>query len=255
MSTSSNASSGRLAARRILITGGASGIGEATVRRFASEGARIAVLDRDEQRLAALGQLTGVLPIPTELADATSLSRAVEQAARQLGGIDGVVNCAGVAPLQSIEAMTLDDWNTVLAINLTAPFLICKLALPWLKKDGGSIVNIASGVGLLPGGPNSTAYSGSKGGLIAFTKALAAEVAPLVRANVICPGLTRTPMTEFLFEAQADGAAPRLSTANYALQRAAEPDELANAILFLISNEASFITGSTLVVDGGRIYH
>jgi NAD(P)-dependent dehydrogenase (short-subunit alcohol dehydrogenase family) len=119
---------------------------------------------------------------------------------------------------------------------------------------GGTIVNIASGQGLLPNTPNNTAYAATKGGLIAFSKSLAAEAAPLVRVNAVCPGVTNTAMTAFLLDGY-DNPNDAPFVRQYALQRVAEPIEIANAVLFLTSDESSFITGSALAVDGGRCFH
>lgn len=245
---------GRLAGRRILVTGAASGIGLETARLFIEEGARVTMFDVSADALKSASRDVGGDAVVVDLADSRAITRAVSEAVALMGGVDGVVNCAGVVVMKTLEDMTDEDWSRVLAVNLTAPFLLCRALAPWLKEAGGTIVNVASGAGLLPNGPMCTAYSGSKAGLIGFTKALAAELAPAVRANVVCPGLTRTPMTSFMFDDQEPGGNPP-ATASYAMQRAAEPREIAKACLFLTSEDASFVTGSTLVADGGRTYH
>jgi NAD(P)-dependent dehydrogenase (short-subunit alcohol dehydrogenase family) len=141
------------------------------------------------------------------------------------------------------------------AINLIAPYMICKAALPhMLDRGAGAIVNIASGQGLLPNAPFNTAYAATKGGLISFSKSLAAEMAPKIRVNAVCPGVTLTGMTEFIFRDYDDPSdAPFVQ--QYAMKRVAQPEELASAILFLISDESSYVTGSALAVDGGRCFH
>ena len=244
----------RLAGRKVLITGAASGIGLASARLFARHGAKLALFDIDQQGLDAAAAETGGAAFRVDLANPTETAAAVARAADGLEGLDGVVNCAGVALVRPLADISLEDWARTIAINLTAPYVICRAALPWLGK-GGTVVNIASGVGLHPSGRGTTAYSGSKGGLIAFTKALAAELAPKVRANVVCPGLVKTPMTAFMFEGYEDNPMNAPAVAHYALKRWAEPPEIANACLFLTSDESSYVTGATLAVDGGRTFH
>jgi len=134
----------------------------------------------------------------------------------------------------------------VIDVNLTGIYIVVRCCLPWLTKaSGATIVNIASGQGLLPNRPEMTAYAASKGGVVNLTRALAAELAPAIRVNSVCPGMVDTPMT-------ADG--PRDATP-YALKRIADPSEIANAILFLTGSESSFVTGAALAVDGGRTFH
>jgi len=245
----------RLAGRKVLITGAASGIGLACARLFAAQGAKVALLDVNAAGLARAAEACGGVPIVVDLLDAAATAAAVEAAAAAMGGLDGLVNSAGLATLGPLAELSLADWSRTVAVNLTAPFVICKAALPWLTAAGGTVVNIASGAGLLPSGGGSTAYSGSKGGLIAFTKALAAELAPTVRANVVCPGLVKTPMTEFVFEGYEDRPLEAPAVARYAMRRPADPVEIANGCLFLTSAESSYVTGSTLAIDGGRTFH
>jgi|KBSSwiStaDraftv2_1062776.scaffolds.fasta_scaffold48045_4 NAD(P)-dependent dehydrogenase (short-subunit alcohol dehydrogenase family) len=248
-------SSPRLAGRKVLITGAASGIGRACAELFAEHGASVALLDVDAARLAEVAAASGGAAIPADLLDPAATAAAVARAAEALGGLDGLVNCAGVALVKPLAEISLEEWAKVLAVNLTAPYVLCRAALPHLTAAGGTVVNIASSAGLLPGGAGSTAYSGSKGGLIAFTKALAAELAPKVRANVVCPGLVKTPMTEFMFEGYEDRPLEAPAVARYALKRPAEPLEIARGCLFLTSAESSYVTGATLAIDGGRTFH
>lgn len=243
--------SGRLEGRRILITGAASGIGLATARLFRSEGARLALLDRDGAALVQVAAELGAHGEPVELESEAQIRTAVANAAAALGGLDGVLNIAGIGGFGFLENAVLDDWNRVLTVNLTAPFLICREALPHLKaSEGATIVNIASGVGLLPTSPGMGAYVASKGGLIAYSKALAAELAPGIRVNALCPGAVDTPMVpaEMKEAARAPGSP-------YALRRLGSPEELAAAALFLTSRDSSFVTGIALAADGGRTFH
>jgi len=243
----------RLAGRRIIVTGAASGIGKSIAELFARQGAALALVDRDEGKLIA--EQLGATPFVVDLAESEKIDALVDQAAQALNGLDGVVNCAGIAVPLSIEETNAQTFSNFIAINLTAPYLICRAALPHLRKvKGATIVNIGSGQGLLPNTPNNTAYAATKGGLITFTKSLASEVGPDLRVNVICPGLVRTPMTEFIVEGYDDPSeAPFLQ--QYVQRRMGEPSEIANAVLFFTSSESSLITGTALAVDGGRSFH
>ncbi|MGE3692509.1 MAG: SDR family NAD(P)-dependent oxidoreductase [Novosphingobium sp.] len=245
----------RFAGRRIYLTGAASGIGLATARLLSCQGARLALIDIDAERLGPVAEETGGLALATDLRDGDAIDRSVTQAVEAMSGIDGVVNCAGVPSGADIAELDPAEWDRVIAINLTAPYRICRAAAPWLRQaQSGAVVNIASGAGLLPTGPGSSAYSASKGGLIALTKAMAKDFGPSVRVNCICPGVVETPMTEHILHGM-DEAFAAAFVAQYTLQRVADPTELAEAIAFLLSGEASFITGATIPVDGGRVFH
>jgi len=246
---------GRLAGRKILITGGASGIGRSTVALFAAEGARVAVLDRDAAAARSVAEGVGGVAVPVDLADAAAVERAVADAAGALGGLDGVVNAAGIFHGEGLADTSAELFARTLTVNLTGTFLVVKAAAPFLQRnERASIVNIGSGVGLTPTGPGSTAYVASKAGVIGLTKVLAFELAPKVRVNVICPGAVETPMTAGFLRG-ADGAVDPAIAGRYALKRAAAPEEIAAAILFLTTHEASFVTGVALAVDGGRTFH
>lgn len=240
----------RLNGRRIIITGGASGIGKATAELFAAEGARVAVLDRHPG-----GGPAGGVAIAVDVADPASVKAAVSEAARVLGGVDGLVNAAGIFATAGLAETTPDLFSRVLAVNVTGTFLMIQAVAPLMQAAGfGTIVNIGSGVGITPTGPGSTAYVASKGAVISMSKAVAMELAPTVRVNVVCPGAVDTPMTASFLHG-ADGAVDPAIAGRYALRRAASPEEIAAAILFLTSAEASFVTGVTLPVDGGRTFH
>src|SRR5215831_20595755 len=163
-----------------------------------------------------------------------------------MGGIDGVVNAAGIVMRGSVLEVGIAEWRRVIDVNLTGIYIVVRSCLPWLTKaTGATIVNIASGQGLLPNTPGMTAYGASKGGVVNLTRALAAELAPAIRVNSVCPGIVDTPMTAG-FPREAD---------RYALNRIADPLEIAQAILFLTAEESSFVTGAALAVDGGRTFH
>jgi NAD(P)-dependent dehydrogenase (short-subunit alcohol dehydrogenase family) len=237
---------GRLQGRRILITGAASGIGQRTAELFAGEGAALTLLDCDRKRLASVARETGGTAVEADVTQEPSVTHAVEQGASAMGGIDGVVNAAGIVIHGSVLDVGLADWKLVLDVNLTGTYIVVRCCLPWLAKAPfATIVNIASGQGLLPNNPGMTAYAASKGGVVNLTRALAAELAPSIRVNSVCPGMVDTPMTAGL-ERDLD---------RYALGRIAEPLEIAQAILFLTSTESSFVTGAALAVDGGRTFH
>jgi NAD(P)-dependent dehydrogenase (short-subunit alcohol dehydrogenase family) len=245
-------SSTSLEGRRILITGAASGIGRATANLFAAHGARLALLDRDEAGLHTVQNQLGAWTAAVDLLDEGAVTEAVARAAEGLKGLDGVVNVAGIGGgNERLEDLRTETWNRVLGVNLTAPALICREALRHLRASGSStIVNVSSGQGLQPSAPGMGAYSASKGALIVFSKAMALELAPIIRVNSVCPGVVDTPLLpERMREAARQPSSP------YALKRVGEAAEVAQAIRFLTSAESSFITGIAMAVDGGRTYH
>lgn len=246
----------RLRGRRVLVTGAASGIGLAVARLFRSEGARVAMLDRDEAALGKAG-VAGATTLVCDVADERQVRAAVSQAATALGGLDGVVNSAGIDLMRPFEQMTAAEWARVMAVDLTGPMLVCHAALPALKQAGcGTIVNIASGAALRPL-EHRTAYCAAKAGLVMFGKTLAVDLAAdHIRVNAICPGIVDTP----LFRSSWTGAAdPEAELARilerYVIKRPGEPEEIAQAALYLTGDESSFVTGAALAVDGGRTFH
>lgn len=252
--------SGLLTHRRILVTGGAKGIGLATVRRFVAEGASVVALDQDEAALASLAQTLaeGRIHIATaDVADSASVAAAVAMAANVLGGLDGVVNAAGIDLIADLEAMTLAEWSRVLAVNLSGPVIVMQAAYPHLRAaGGGTIVNVSSGAGLSPL-KHRAAYCASKAGLQMASKAVAMEAAEFgIRVNTVCPGAVETELFRSSIDHAPDPqAAYEAVRARYALQRVASPDEIAAAILWLTSAESSYVTGTAIAVDGGRTFH
>jgi NAD(P)-dependent dehydrogenase (short-subunit alcohol dehydrogenase family) len=230
----------------LLVTGGGSGIGAATARQFADEGGRVAVLDLTAERAELIAKdLQGSVGIACDVSDESVVGTAVATAVEQLGRIDAVVNSAGYVHLAPIDELTLADWNKMLAVHLTGSFLVCKAALPALRSvGGGAIVNIASTAGLRARA-NLAAYAAAKGGIVAFSRQLALDVASDgVRVNVVAPGSVRTPLTAPVF-----GEHGRPSSI---LGRVAEPEEIATSVCFLLSSDSSFYTGALLTPDGGQ---
>jgi NAD(P)-dependent dehydrogenase (short-subunit alcohol dehydrogenase family) len=163
-----------------------------------------------------------------------------------MGGIDGLVNAAGIMTVGRVLETTAAQFRRLIDVNLTGTYIVTRACLPWLAAESAAtIVNIASAQGLLPNAPGHTAYAASKGGVVNLSRALAAELAPAIRVNSICPGMVDTPMAEDF----------RGNVGSYALKRLADADEIARAILFLTSADSSYVTGAALAVDGGRSFH
>lgn len=243
----------RLQDRNILITGAASGIGRATAQVFANAGARLALLDKAWKGVA---DSSGPGSYACDLTDEVEVASAVEMAVHDLGGLDGVVNCAGISLRKSIEDTTFAEWNDVIGVNLSGPFLVCRAALPALKASGrGTIVNVCSGASFRPS-YNFGAYCASKGGLLMLTRSLAFDLAQHnIRVNAVCPGVIDTPMIERAVGRSPDPAASVARFKANAFGRYGTPEEIANVILFLTSNDSSFVTGSAYGADGGLAYH
>lgn len=242
---------GRLAGRAVLVTGAAQGIGAAIARLFAAEGARVALVDIRKEALDGVAAETGAVALECDLRDVGRLQAVVDSAAQALGHLDGLVNAAGIHAAGPVGETTPERWRDVMAVNLDAPFFLCRAAEPHLRAAAGStIVNLSSGTGLSPF-PNRSAYATSKGALITLGKVLAMEFAPAIRVNTICPGLIDTPMTAGL----PGQDALQQTLERYALRRLGRDQEVAQAALFLTSEASSFVTGTTMAVDGGRTYH
>jgi NAD(P)-dependent dehydrogenase (short-subunit alcohol dehydrogenase family) len=240
----------------VLVTGAASGIGLAIARLFRGEGAAVAMLDRDE---AALGKarVDGATALVCDVADERQVRAAVAQAAAALGGLDGVVNSAGIDLMRPFERMTSAEWAAIMAVDLTGPMLVCHAALPAMKQAGrGTIVNIASGAALRPL-EQRTAYCAAKAGLVMFGKTLAVDLAAYhIRVNAICPGIIDTPLFRSSWEGAADPEGELAKILDrYVIRRPGEPEEIAQAALYLTGDESSFVTGAALAVDGGRTFH
>jgi len=236
-----------LEGKRAIVTGGASGIGEAVVRRFTDEGARVAIFDVDAERAGTIAKETGALLHLVDVADSAAVQRAADVASDALGGLDVLVNNAGVSHLRPLHATKDADWRRMIDVNLAGVFYLTRAAVALMRERGGVIVNNASASGVQPT-RGEGAYSAAKAGVIALTRAAALEYGPTVRVNCVSPGLIRTPMSEALFT-KPDVLEPvRRATP---LGRAGTSDEIADVILFLASDLSRFMTGQNLVVDGG----
>ncbi|HEX8057938.1 MAG TPA: SDR family NAD(P)-dependent oxidoreductase [Novosphingobium sp.] len=240
--------SGKLAGRRVVITGAASGMGREIARLFAEEGAALALFDRNADGLAQVAEPLGATGYACDVADRAGVNRIVTEAGEALGGIDGVVNAAGILDITLFDDLAPDSWDRMLAVNLTGPFNVTKAALPFLRRaEKATIVNIASVSALMPMA-GTAGYSASKAGLAMFTKAIAFDLGPTIRANTICPGVIKTEMTRYLWENPEHS---QRATDRVALKRLGEPGDVARAALFFSTEDSGFTTGTELPVDGG----
>lgn len=248
---------GRLDGRVAVITGAASGIGAATAQRFAAEGASIAGLDLVGPTPEVVVGLEASAPEvgywPLDVRDEAQVEARVADVVERFGRIDILLNAAGVSSAGSVDQVPGDEWDRVLDINLKGTYLVSKHVVPQMvAAGGGSVVNIASIEGLV-GFSGQAAYNASKGGVVLLTRNMAADYGRQgVRVNCVCPGLIDTPMTEVLHD---PGLAPIRDwfVDQHLMGRAGRPEEVAAAILFLASDDASFVNGHSLVVDGGFV--
>lgn len=248
----------RLAGKRVLVTGGAQGIGRAIVAKARAEGAHTAFCDRDEAAAAAAcsGLAADGEPVVFEAADISreaDVERVVARVRERLGGVDVLVNNAGINTYFEAAAMTEAEWDGVFAVDLKGAWLCCKHVLPLMRAaGGGSIVNIASiharqtRAGMFP-------YAAAKSGLVGLTRSLALDCGrDNIRVNAVCPGWVRTRLVVEFFAQEPDpAAAERLVAGQQLLGRFAEPEEVANVVAFVASDEASFMTAAEVYVDGG----
>jgi meso-butanediol dehydrogenase/(S,S)-butanediol dehydrogenase/diacetyl reductase len=242
-----------------IVTGGGTGIGAATARLLASRGHRVVVSGRRLEPIQSVAAETGGVSVSADLMTEEGNRDLVATTLDRFGRIDGLVLSAGIASNTSVDRMDPAEWQATIATNLTAPFLLLHATLPALRASGGSIVGVSS-IAALRSGIGLAAYAASKAGLIALIQNIAYEYAREgIRANAVCPGWVRTEMADHEFEqgAKAKGVTTDEIFASITefvpQQRAAAPEEIAAAIVWLLSGEASYVNGATMVVDGGTI--
>ncbi len=244
------------AGKRVLITGASRGLGFAAAREFLARGARVAVNGRTDRSIAtAITELSGgdrLVAAPGNIGTVDGCESAVRAAITGLGGLDVLINNAGVCIDSTIDKSDETIWDETLDINLKGTFFCARAALPALRKSRGAIVNLASVSGL-QGSTEGAVYAASKGGVVNLTRALAIELAPDIRANCVCPGWVDTDMLrrDYVDLADDPAAAEREAMEEAPLKRVATPEEIAKAIAYLASHDARFITGVALPMDGG----
>ena len=249
-----------LTGKHALITGGASGIGRATALLFAREGAAVAVVDLDKTGGQAVVETIvseggRAVFVRCDVSQAADCQRAVQETVNELGGLDILFNNAGIIRRASVLEMSEEEWDQVMAVNVKSIFLLSKYAIPVMAQAGGGvIINTASGWGLV-GGRNAVSYCASKGAVVNMTRAMALDHAEQnIRVNCICPGDTDTPILRD--EARQLGKPSERFLAEAAdrpLRRIGQPEDIAQAALYLASDASSFVTGTALVVDGGGL--
>jgi NAD(P)-dependent dehydrogenase (short-subunit alcohol dehydrogenase family) len=243
----------RLEGRVAVVTGGASGIGLATVRRLAAEGAKVVIGDLDPAAGKAAADEVGGLFVAVDVTDEAGVENLFRQAYDTFGSVDIAFNNAGISPPDdaSILDTGLEAWRKVQEVNLTSVYLCCKAVIPYMQRQGkGSIINTASFVAVMGAATSQISYSASKGGVLAMSRELGVEFARQgIRVNALCPGPVNTPLLTELFAKDPERAQRRL--VHVPMGRFGEPEEIAAAVAFLASDDASFITANTFLVDGG----
>ncbi|MFG3055378.1 3-oxoacyl-ACP reductase [Kitasatospora sp. NPDC048239] len=243
----------RLDGRVAVITGAGSGIGLATARRFAAEGAKVVCVDLDETTGGKAADEVGGLFLQADVTDEAAVRAVYQQTVDHYGRLDIAFNNAGISPPDDDSILTtgLDAWRRVQDVNLTSVYLCCKYAIEHMRRQGkGSIINTASFVAVMGAATSQISYSASKGGVLAMSRELGVQFAREgIRVNALCPGPVNTPLLQELFAKDPERAARRL--VHIPLGRFAEPQEIAAAVAFLASDDSSFMTANTFLVDGG----
>ncbi|MEU8412212.1 3-oxoacyl-ACP reductase [Amycolatopsis japonica] len=243
----------RFEGRVAVITGGSSGIGLATARRLASEGAKVVIGDISAETGKAAADEVGGLFVQADVTDAEQVEALFQTTVDTFGSVDVAFNNAGISPPEDDSILTtgIDAWEKVQKVNLTSVYLCCKAVLPHMQRQGrGSIINTASFVAVMGAATSQISYTASKGGVLAMSRELGVQFArENIRVNALCPGPVNTPLLKELFAKDPERAARRL--VHVPVGRFAEPEEIAGAVAFLASDDASFITASQFLVDGG----
>lgn len=243
----------KLSGKVAIITGGSRGIGFAIAKIFVENGANVIITSKDPKRLEnAVSQLSNTIGIIADIRDENDVKKVVEQTIEKFGKLDILINNAGIFPqIKQLHEIDESEWNDVLNVNLTGQFRFTKMAIPYLQKTSGSIINISSDAGLKAyQGFNADAYSAAKAGLIILTKCWALEYAKnKIRVNCICPGVVDTDMTKPFMKTEKD---KEFLNSEHPIGRIGQPEDVAKAILYLASDDASWVTGSILVIDGGE---
>jgi NAD(P)-dependent dehydrogenase (short-subunit alcohol dehydrogenase family) len=243
----------RLQDRVAVITGGGSGIGLASARRLAAEGAKVVIGDIDAVAGQAAADEVGGLFVPTDVASEADVENLFKAAFDTYGSLDVAFNNAGISPPDddSILVTGIDAWRRVQEVNVTSVYYCCKHAIPYMQRQGkGSVINTASFVALMGAATSQISYTASKGAVLAMTRELGVQFAREgIRVNALCPGPVNTPLLQELFAKDPERALRRL--VHIPLGRFAEPEEIAGAVAFLASDDSSFMTASTFLVDGG----
>ena len=244
---------GRVEGKVAVVTGGCSGIGLATVKRFATEGAKVVIGDVDDANGSRIAQEIGGAFVHCDVTNPEQVETLFRTAKETFGSVDIAFNNAGISPPEDDSILTtdLEAWRKVQDVNLTSVYLCCKAALPYmLAQKKGSIINTASFVAVVGAATSQISYTASKGGVLSMSRELGVQFAREgVRVNALCPGPVNTPLLQQLFATDPERAARRL--VHIPVGRFAEPGEMASAVLFLASDESSFITASQFMVDGG----
>ena len=245
----------RFEGKVLFATGGGSGLAAAVARRFTAEGGRVAVADLDGAKAEAVAQELGGVAFELDVADEEAVRAAVRSAHEQLGRIDCAFPAAGHADFDPIEGWSLERWNRMLSVHAGGTFLVCREVVPIMRAlGGGSIVTVAS-IAALVAQPGNAPYGAAKGAILAFSRQLAAELGPEIRVNVVAPGRVRTGMTEPLYIQRGGGSFERgaaQAAQMNVLKRVGRAEEIAATVCFLLSDEASFVTGSVVVADAGE---
>ena len=244
---------GRLGGKVAVVTGGAGGIGRETARLFAEEGARVCIADlADEPGQEMASEIDGIY-VHADVTDPDDVQRMYSETAERFGGIDVLFNNAGISPSDddSILETGLEAWERVQNVNLKSVYLCCKYGIPYLlERGGGSIINTASFVAVMGAATSQISYTASKGGVLALSRELGVEFARRgIRVNALCPGPVNTPLLQEIFAKDPEEAERRL--VHLPMGRFAEATEIAGAVLFLASDDASYVNASTFLVDGG----